>query len=40
MRHLIAIMNSEYEDDGRPFGHLEALADNMMMINYQLKTNK
>ena len=36
-RHTLAIMNGKYEDDGREFGHLEALADNAMMINYQLK---
>ena len=36
-RHMIAVMNGEYEDDGREFGHLEAIADNVMMINYQLK---
>ena len=36
-RHALAIMEGIYEDDGRPFGHLEALAVNAMMINYQLK---
>ena len=38
-RHVIAIMKGEYEDDGREFGHLEAAADDLMMINYQLKNN-
>lgn len=40
MRHLIAVMSGEYEDDEREFGHLEAISDNMMMLNYQLKLNK
>lgn len=35
-RHFIAIMKGDLEDDGRPFGHLEALACNAMMLNYQL----
>lgn len=39
MRHLLEIMEGRYEDDGREFGHIEALADNMMMLNYQLKNN-
>ena len=38
-RHVIAIMKGEYEDDGREFGHLEAAADDLMMINYQLRNN-
>ena len=37
MRHLLEIMQGRYEDDGREFGHLEALSTNLMMINYQLK---
>ena len=37
MRHLIEVMQGNYEDDGREFGHIEAIADNMMMLNYQLK---
>ena len=37
IRHLICVLNDTYEDDGREFGHLEALADNAMMLNYQLK---
>jgi hypothetical protein len=40
MRHLLEVMEGRYEDDGRKFGHLEAISDNMMMINYQLKLNK
>lgn len=40
LRHLIEVMECKYEDDGREFGHLEAIADNMMMLNYQLKLNK
>lgn len=39
-RHVIAVMKGEYADDGREFGHLEAIADNAMMINYQLKEKK
>jgi hypothetical protein len=39
-RHFFAVMKGEYEDEGREFGHLEALALNAMMINYQLKNNK
>ena len=39
LRHLLAIMDGVYEDDSREFGHLEAISDNMMMINYQLKNN-
>lgn len=37
IRHLICVLNDTYEDDGREFGHLEALALNAMMLNYQLK---
>lgn len=40
MRHLLEIMEGRYEDDGREFGHIEALSDNMMMLNYQLKNNE
>lgn len=36
-RHILEIMEGRYEDDGREFGHLEALALNSMFINYQLK---
>jgi hypothetical protein len=36
-RHVLEIMEGRYSDDGRPFGHLEALATNAMMLNYQLK---
>lgn len=39
-RHTLAVMNGEYEDDGRDYGHLEALANNAMMLNYQLKNKK
>ena len=39
-RHIIAVMSGELEDDGRPFGHLEAISNNAMMINYQLKLKK
>lgn len=36
-RHVIEIMKDNYEDDNRPFGHLESASLNCMMINYQLK---
>ena len=39
-RHIIAVMSGGLEDDGRPFGHLEAISNNAMMINYQLKLKK
>ncbi len=39
-RHMLEIMNGNYEDDGRMLGHLEAVALNAMMINYQLKNKK
>ena len=37
LRHLLEVLEGRYEDDERPFGHIEAIADNMMMINYQIK---
>jgi len=40
LRHLIEVLDGKYEDDGREFGHIEAISDNMMMLNYQLKLNK
>jgi len=40
MRHLLEIMEDRFEDDGRPYGHLEAIATNAMMINYNLKHSK
>lgn len=36
-RHFIAFANGDYEDDNRPFGHIEAIMTNLMMINYQLR---
>jgi hypothetical protein len=36
-RHVIAVMNDEYEDDNRVLGHLESIALNVMFINYQIK---
>lgn len=39
LRHLLAVLDGVYEDDNREFGHIEAISDNMMMINYQLKNN-
>lgn len=40
LRHLLEVLQGRYEDDKREFGHLEAISDNMMMLNYQLKLNK
>lgn len=37
MRHLIEVMEGNYEDDGREYGHLEAVCTNIMVLNYQLK---
>ena len=38
-RHVLEVMNCNYKDDNREFGHLEAVAINAMFINYQLKRN-
>ena len=38
-RHVLEIMNGNYEDDNRAKGHLEAVAINAMFINYQLNRN-
>ena len=35
-RHVLEVMNGNYKDDNREFGHLEAVAINAMFINYQL----
>lgn len=36
-RHVLEVMKGNLEDDGRDFGHLEAIACDVMMIYYQLK---
>ena len=36
-RHVNEVMEGITEDEGREFGHLESIAINAMMINYQLK---
>lgn len=36
LRHTLAVVNGEYEDDNRTMGHLEAIALNAQFINYQL----
>ena len=36
-RHINEVMEGTTEDEGREFGHLESIAINAMMINYQLK---
>ena len=36
-RHAMDLMNFKFDDDGRPYGTLEAFSNNAMMINYQLK---
>jgi hypothetical protein len=40
LRHVLAVMEGDFDDDGREFGHLEAISNNAMMINYQLKSTK
>lgn len=40
LRHLLEVLEGKYEDDGRKFGHLEAISNNVMMINYQLKNEQ
>lgn len=37
LRHLLEVLEDNYSDDNREFGHLEAIANNAMMINYQIK---
>lgn len=37
-RHAMDLMKFKFDDDGRPYGTLEAFSNNAMMINYQLKT--
>ena len=39
-RHVLEIMNGNYEDDNRAKGHLEAVAINAMFINYQLNSKE
>jgi len=39
MRHAFEMMKDNYEDDGSEFGHLEAIACNIMMLIYNLKNN-
>ena len=39
-RHVLAVMEGTYEDDGREFGHLEAIALNAMFLNYHAKKDK
>jgi hypothetical protein len=36
-RHFIEIQNNNFQDGDEPFGHILALACNMMILNYQLK---
>ena len=36
-RLVIEVMNGNYQDEEREYGHLEALVCNAMFINYQLK---
>jgi hypothetical protein len=36
-RHCMEVMKDNYEDEGDALGHLEAIAINAMIINYQLK---
>ena len=39
-RHVIEIMKGNYEDDDRKNGHLESIALNAMIINYQIMENE
>ena len=39
-RHVLEVMKENFEDDNREFGHLEAIACDVMMICYQLKKYK
>jgi len=39
-RHVVSIMKGEYSDDGRETGHLESMALNCMMINFQIKQSQ
>lgn len=36
-RHIVEVMKGNYSDEGRELGHIESIALNSMMINYQLK---
>ncbi len=36
-RHVMEVMKGNYQDEGDALGHLEAIAINAMIINYQLK---
>ena len=38
-RHVVEVMKGNYIDDERLYGHLESIALNAMIINYQLKHN-
>jgi hypothetical protein len=40
LRHTIAVMNGEYNDDGIQLGHLASIALNAMFIRYQIIKNK
>ena len=39
IRHLVEVMQGNYEDDGDELGHIVALANNAMMLWYQLKNH-
>ena len=38
-RHVMEVMQGNYKDDDDALGHLEAIAINAMIINYQIKNN-
>ena len=38
-RHVMEVMQGNYQDEGDALGHIEAIALNAMIINYQLKHN-
>jgi len=39
LRHFVEFLENNYEDDGREYGHIEAIVCNLMMYNYQIKNN-
>ena len=39
-RHMLEVMEDNYDDEGKEFDHLVALACNAMMLRYRLKAEK
>ena len=40
LRHTLAVMNNQYEDEGDEYGHLAAISLNALFIYTQLKNKK